>query len=69
MRWLVGLMLAIGLGLNVVALLLWWVAALHGWHVTLIWNEMGEQWVEGVGLHGGVPLFVWALWRVANDGA
>ena len=66
MRWLVGMALAVGLGLNLTALWLWWVAALHGWRVTLVWNEVGEQWVEGVGLHAGIGLLGWALWKVSN---
>lgn len=66
MRWLVGLMLALGLALNLVGLWLWWLAALNGWRVTLLWGTLHEQYGEGVMLHVGVVLFIWAFWSVSK---
>lgn len=66
-RWIVGAALVLGLAFNLTALLLWWTAALHGWQVNLVWNERHEQWVEGVGLHAGVGLIGYALWKVGQE--
>mgnify|MGYP001615903218 CR=1 FL=1 len=59
--------LAFGLGLNVTALILWWVAAFNGWEVNLIWDMFNEQWIEGITLHASIWLFVCAFVSVVRE--
>lgn len=66
-KWVKGMALAVGFSLNVVALILWWVAAFNNWQVNLIWNDFNEQWIEGIGLHFSVWLFIWAIIKVSEE--
>ncbi len=45
-------------------LMVWWAAALQDWRITLAFNAVGEQWVEGVLFHAAAVIIVAAtvLW-------
>lgn len=58
---LIALRFAWGVGLTalLVALLLWWTAAMDvDWRVLITWNEFGEARFEGIVLHVGTVIYI-----------
>lgn len=57
---LVGLLA--GLSLSVIGTATMWIAMFNGWQVSLTFNVFYEEWVEFVGIHLFIPLFLYGLW-------
>ena len=57
---LVGLLA--GLSLSVVGAVIMWIAMFNDWRIKLSFNVFYEEWIEFVGIHLFIPLFLYALW-------
>ena len=57
---LVGLLM--GLSLCILGSFIMWNAMLNDWQIGLIFNAFYEEWVEFVGIHAAIPVYLYALW-------
>ena len=67
---LLGNVIAFGMASIVTMTFFWWMAAFSTprWVVTVVFNGIGEHWIEGILLHWGIFVMVAAIWYLRPKG-